>query len=97
MKKAFLLVLCFCIFTVGLFAQEADYILQKDIPYYSELVNKSDAYISERCKLDVYYPNDNTNVATIVWFQGGGITAGNKHIPKELLKQKVIVINVNYR
>lgn len=97
MKKPFLLVLYFYTFTASLFAQQADYILEKDIPYYSDSVNKSDTYISERCKLDIYYPKDTTNVATVVWFHGGGITAGNKHIPEGLLEQNVIVVTVNYR
>ena len=97
MKKGFLTILCFYIFVVSLYAQEENYIQEKDIAYYSDLVNKADAYIAERCKLDVYYPKDTTNVATIVWFHGGGITAGNKHIPEGLLEQKIIVVAVNYR
>jgi len=97
MKKAFLIILYFFFCSTSLFAQEIDYILKKDIPYYSDTINNSDTYISERCKLDIYYPKDTTNVATIVWFHGGGITAGNKHIPEGLLEQKVIVVAVNYR
>lgn len=97
MKNPFLLVLILCLVTPGLFAQENDYVLKPDIPYYSDTVNKSNGYIAERCKLDVYYPKDTTDVATIVWFHGGGITAGNKHIPEGLLEQNLVVVTVNYR
>ena len=97
MQKTFLLVLCFFLCAIDLTAQETGYILKKDIQYYPDSVNNSDPYISERCKLDVYYPKDTTNVATIVWFHGGGITAGNKNIPKGLLEQKLVVVTVNYR
>ncbi|MBM1105639.1 alpha/beta hydrolase fold domain-containing protein [Aurantibacter crassamenti] len=97
MLKNILLFLCFVIGATNLVAQETEYALEKDIPYYADDIIKTDTYISERCKLDVYYPKDGTNVATVVWFHGGGITAGNKNIPEGLLKQNVIVVTVNYR
>lgn len=77
--------------------QEKKYELITDIPYYEGLHGSSNGYIAERCKLDVYYPKDTVGVATVVWFHGGGITAGNKNIPEGLLKQKLIVVTVNYR
>ncbi|MCV9385735.1 alpha/beta hydrolase [Reichenbachiella sp. ABR2-5] len=35
--------------------------------------------------------------ATVVWFHGGGITGGNKEIPKRLTEQGIAVVGVNYR
>ncbi len=78
-------------------AQVSGYKTEKDVPYYDEAVRKSDAYIAERCVLDVYYPKDTTGVATVVWFHGGGLEFGNKHIPKGLEEKGVIVVSVNYR
>lgn len=64
-----------------------------DIPYS---VNKDD-YSRERCKLDVHYPADTTGVPVIVWFHGGGLTKGNRSIPKELKNQDYVVVAANYR
>ncbi|WP_225621369.1 alpha/beta hydrolase [Euzebyella marina] len=73
------------------------YELKENIPYYDTESQKSDAYLKERCKLDVYFPKDTSNVVTVVWFHGGGLEGGNKHIPEGLLEQGVAVVTVNYR
>lgn len=77
--------------------QESEYILTEDISYYDVDSQKADAYIKERCKLDVYYPKDKKNVATVIWFHGGGLENGEKHIPEGLLEKGVVVVTVNYR
>ncbi|MGK6349836.1 alpha/beta hydrolase [Parapedobacter sp. DT-150] len=59
--------------------------------------DSTDAYIRERCVLDVYYPNNSKDFPTVVWFHGGGITGGEKFIPAELQKQGIAVVGVNYR
>lgn len=51
----------------------------------------------ERCKLDVYYPENKTGCPVVVWFHGGGLTQGNKSIPGRLKKNGMVVIAVNYR
>ncbi len=79
------------------FAQEATYKLTENVPYYSEEDRKSDDYIAERCKLDIYYPENVKNFPTIVWFHGGGLTGGNKHIDDALKNKGVCVVSVNYR
>lgn len=76
---------------------QTDYGLEKDIPYYEGALASSDEYVKERCKLDVYYPKDTSGVATVVWFHGGGLESGEKHIPEGLLKKGVVVVTVNYR
>ncbi|AWA30227.1 lipase [Flavobacterium magnum] len=78
-------------------AQDAAYITRSNIHYYGDAVNKSDAYINERCVLDLYYPANEKNFATVVWFHGGGLTGGSKEIPTALMQQGIAVIGVNYR
>ncbi|HBK72349.1 MAG TPA: lipase, partial [Flavobacteriaceae bacterium] len=78
-------------------AQKTTYELKENVHYYSDSINKTDKYIQERCVLDVYYPKDIKNYATIVWFHGGGLTAGEKAIPEALKDKGVGVVAVNYR
>jgi acetyl esterase/lipase len=73
------------------------YITEKDISYYADSITKKDNYIASQCTLDLYYPKGTKNFATIVWFHGGGITAGHKEIPKELMDKGYAVIGVGYR
>ena len=96
MKK---IALSFCFFIVALssFAQKTDYDTKTNIQYYSEVINKSDNYINERCVLDIYYPKNTKNFATIVWFHGGGLTGGSKEIPEALKNKGFAIIGVNYR
>jgi len=78
-------------------AQETIYELKENVHYYSDSINKTDKYINERCVLDAYYPKGIKNYATIVWFHGGGLSAGNKTIPEALKDKGVAVVAVNYR
>lgn len=92
MKKICLLLflLCACI------AQAQNvYRTDKDISYVSG--SETDTYRLERCKLDIYYPENKKDFSTIVWFHGGGMEGGNKFIPKELREQGFAVVAVNYR
>ena len=70
----------------------AQYNTLHDIPY-----SQADDYAIERCKLDVYYPTEQKGVPVVVWFHGGGLTGGNKFIPKELENSGLAVVAVNYR
>jgi acetyl esterase/lipase len=54
-------------------------------------------YMQERCRLDVYYPADVQGFGTVVWFHGGGLTAGNRFVPPQLKEQGIGVVAVNYR
>ena len=87
MKKICLLLflLCACIAQ----AQNA-YRTNKDISYVSG--SETDTYRLERCKLDIYYPENKKDFSTIVWFHGGGMEGGNKFIPKELREQGFAVV-----
>lgn len=82
-----------------------------DIPY-REGDDLTD-YMKERCRLDIYYPENKaenkpenktgskgktkTGFATVVWFHGGGLRNGNKSVPKQLLEKGIAVVAVNYR
>lgn len=81
--------------TVG--AQSPGYELDRDLPYYDQHARDDDPYLSERCRLDVYYPTDTTGFSTIVWFHAGGLSGGEKHIPELLMQEGVAIVAVNYR
>ncbi len=74
-------------------AQRQQYQQVNDISYTSS----SDAYAQERCKLDVYYPTNLKDAPVVVWFHGGGIEGGNKHIDQELKNSGLVVVAANYR
>ena len=67
----------------------------KDISYVSE--DETDAYRLERCRLDIYYPENSDGFATLVWFHGGGLEGGSKSLLGELRGQGFAVVDVNYR
>jgi acetyl esterase/lipase len=96
MKRILIILLLFGV-SIAVQAQATEYETKSNIHYYSELVNKSDAYINERCVLDVYYPKNQKNFATVVWFHGGGMTGGSKFIPEALKQKGIAVVAVNYR
>ncbi|MCB9283294.1 MAG: alpha/beta hydrolase [Lewinellaceae bacterium] len=94
MKNLLFVLFLLCSLTVS--AQSGEYTTLLNLHYYSDSVNQSDAYIDERCVLDLYYP-DTKGYATVVWFHGGGLTGGNKEIPNALREQGIAVAGVNYR
>lgn len=83
--------------SILLFSQQNEYTTESNIPYYPKSISDKDAYINERCKLDIYYPKDLKNCPTVVWFHGGGLEAGEKHIPEGLKSKGFAVVAVNYR
>lgn len=54
-------------------------------------------YERSRCRLDVYHPVDQPGFATVVWFHGGGLYAGEREIPATLMNQGFAIVAVNYR
>ena len=94
MKKIIFLLLLTSSFFVS--AQQ-QYAIEKDIHYYLDAVNKTDKYIDSQCSLDIYYPKNSKNFATIIWFHGGGLTGGTKEIPSALLEKGFAIIGVGYR
>ncbi len=68
-----------------------------NLSYYgeAELLN-ADGYQRDQCRLDLRYPTNRTGFATLVWFHGGGLTAGKRHFP-ELNDPQIAVAAVGYR
>jgi len=77
--------------------QKTIYSLTENISYRSAEEEQANDYIAERCKLDIYHPENLTGYTTVVWFHGGGITSGNKFIPEKLKEKGIAVVAVNYR
>ncbi|MEQ9461243.1 MAG: alpha/beta hydrolase fold domain-containing protein [Phycisphaeraceae bacterium] len=69
--------------------------LLTDILYRTEANLDDDQ--TQRCRLDIAHPNDRTGFATLVWFHGGGLTSGNRYIPKELRDKGIAIVAPNYR
>ena len=95
MSRIFLLTIFLVGFIVPMQAQTVTYKTETNIPYRSG--ENLDEYQKERCKLDIYYPENMTGFTTVVWFHGGGLTGGEKSIPERLKNRKLAVVAVNYR
>jgi acetyl esterase/lipase len=64
---------------------------------YLEKGKEATPYQTERCRLDIYYPDNRPGFATLVWFHGGGLKGGQRSIPKQLQSKGIAVVGVNYR
>lgn len=96
MKKNTTLFVLFLFSFLHLSAQDAvRYKEENNISYISE--SDTDNYRKERCKLDIYYPENKPHYPTIIWFHGGGLEGGSKDIPDELKNKEVAIVAVNYR
>lgn len=71
------------------------YELKSNILYRDSIT--ATPYMLERCRLDLYFPQEIKKFKTIIWFHGGGLTSGNKYIPEQLRNQGFAVVAVNYR
>jgi acetyl esterase/lipase len=78
-------------------AEEADenYRLHTELLYREE--KDITPAMNQRCRLDVYAPANQKPFPTLVWFHGGGLTAGERFIPLQLRNQGIAVVAVNYR
>lgn len=93
MIKSYILVVFLVISSVLAAQNDVVYKLEKDIPYRTT----GDPYGLERCKLDIYYPENVKDFPTVVWFHGGGLSGGSKFIPDELKNSGIAIVAVNYR
>lgn len=96
LKNIALRALALCLSTSAL-GQGSKYITESDLPYYNESIRNTDEYIKKRCLLDIYYPENKNDFATLVWFHGGGLKGGSKGIPKGLKEKGLCIVAVNYR
>lgn len=78
-------------------AVESEYTILENIAYRDRGGDEASPDMQKGCRLDVYYPTDVTNFATVVWFHGGGLTGGKRSVPKELRDKGVAVVAVSYR
>jgi acetyl esterase/lipase len=78
-------------------AQKAPTTYQTELNISYRPETNSDAYQQERCKLDLYYPLAVDSFTTVIWFHGGGLSAGEKFIPERLKNRRLAVVAVNYR
>ena len=69
MKTRFYCILVLLACSITLYAQ--GYQWEKAISYRE---GKQNAYMKQKCLLDVYYPTDKKDFPTVVWFHGGGLT-----------------------
>lgn len=70
-----------------------DYRYDRDICYR----DNPDEYSAKMCRVDVAYRPHSKDRPVIVWFHGGGLTGGWRHIPEGLLTEDYVVIGVGYR
>lgn len=91
--------LALCLLSVAALPLAAEYVTKTDIPYYdADFPRTGDsAYIDERCKLDLYYPEHRKNFSTVVVFHGGGLIRGEKGPHTSLQGRGFAVVSVNYR
>ena len=88
--KRVLFLLSFLMAAFG--AMAADYKIEKDLQYRSD-----DDYAKKMCKVDVATPEGAKDAPVIIWFHGGGLTGGGKHIPREIMRDGVVCVGVGYR
>ena len=98
--KPFVVALFAWSFAISVQAQGAakdspSYMSEDDISYRAG--DGLTEYMIERCKLDIYYPANKKEFATVVWFHGGGLSKGNKKVPEGLQEKGIAVVAVNYR
>lgn len=95
MTRIFLFTIFFIGFVIPMQAQTITYKTELNISYRSG--ENMDDYQKQRCKLDIYYPENVDSFTTVVWFHGGGLTGGEKSIPERLKNHNLAIVAVNYR
>ena len=75
----------------------ADFEVKKNVPYRPAEEAGADAYVSEKCVLDIYHPTDQKDVPVVIWFHGGGLRSGERYIPGELRDQGLCIVAPSYR
>lgn len=89
--KRIALLLAAVLISLAAFARNYEY--DKEILYKGN----PDAYTEKMCRLDVAYEKGAEGRPVIVWFHGGGLTSGWRHIPETLLRDGAVVVGVGYR
>jgi len=100
--KHSLLLLLLLIVTARCFAEAPS---KDDVQVLANVAYKSgdglSEYETERCKLDLYLPAEQSGFATLVWFHGGALKGGSKDgaekMARSLARAGVAVVVPNYR
>ena len=92
--KKLLISLTLAVAALSAYADSISYKTITNVPY---LETTGDDYQNERCKLDIYFPEGLTDFPTVIFFHGGGLTGGEKYIPRLLKEWGVAVVAPNYR
>lgn len=92
MKHLWILILL----TLSAFVSAAE---TKNLPYYDEEFPRTGDLesLQKYCKLDLVLPEGKKDFPTLIWFHGGGLSSGNKYVPKNLRTDEIAVAAVNYR
>lgn len=92
MKKNIVLFIFILLCALSIKAQPLTYKVASEIQY-----KDGDKYTSERCRLDIRYPDLDKKFPVVIWFHGGGLTGGNKYFPEGLLNEEIVLVAANYR
>jgi acetyl esterase/lipase len=92
------LLICFVCVSAWLRAQppeEVTYRMIEDLPYRSgpDLTEG----MREKCKLDLYLPENRKGFGTVIWIHAGGLKQGRKYVPGALRNRGYAVAGVGYR
>jgi len=77
--------------------KETNYAIDKGIAYLPQDDPSASAYADEMCRLDLYRPEAIKGFPTVVFYHGGGLTAGKRSVPAELTNRGWAVVGVGYR
>jgi acetyl esterase/lipase len=78
-------------------SSETKYTLDKGISYLPKDQHGASYYADEMCRLDLYRPEGIKGFPTVVFYHGGGLTAGARAVPKELTYRGWAVVGAGYR
>lgn len=77
---------------------DSEYRTESALPYYDAArLEKADAYQKETCVMDLNYPVNKPGFATVIWLHGGGLTGGEREVPKLLQEKGFATAAVGYR
>lgn len=100
-RSLLLLALAYCCFAYAAAAQcdekQIEYKIDQDILYLPGGSDQVTDYAKEKCRLDLYRPVGVKRFPTVVYYHGGGLWAGEKHIPSQLKNKGWAVVAVGYR
>lgn len=89
--KALVALIALSFFLIEVAAQDITYKTIEDVEYRSGEEQQN----CPRCVLDVYYPNAE-GYSTLIYFHGGGLKVGEKHIPEDLKNNSIAIVAPNY-